>query len=556
MNTPALQQRLGNGRIDAVIVLTIVVAWLGFVALLTGGWRMIFWDTFRDMAWAENICAGQVWADPSLPNQSYWYAPGNPLLAAGLALLTRQPVVSIYGYSAFWWDALIPVAIYLLVRTVWDRLTALCALPAVFLGSFTWLTHCTATTPGFQGVVFELVGLLCWHRCVQATAGSTGLPRRRWIWAPVTGFVLSLSAWYHPLCAIVLAAAIGLHTALDMAVPGLGHAATRHRPSGHLALLGPMLVVALVAATLTAPLMMHFLPLQARNPALLHFFADELIDPRYYAQALAPLVVLGVLPGVWFIVRRTPQAAWVIAYLLVGLLGQAAGYLAQLRGWRMPYLLPHEFLWHAQLATGICAAVGVTGLARALAQGAHSAPGRRAAVGLAAVALLVVTTGPGARGLPQSGKYLRDLEPLLARTAEVRAWIRANTSLAATFLSSSDTTYEIVCGLTGRKGVVLPPGHTNPAVNPADRSRDSQTMLETTDPGTFRLLAERYGVTHLVLVFMTPAPVPEVRARYAPWSWLEPVFHSSDGTAIIYHVRAAERADEARGTAPRGSNEP
>ena len=550
MNVEEPRSRASDWWVDAAIVLLILAGWIAFVAHVTGGRRVILYDTFRDMASAENMRAGRIWADPALPGYSYWYAPGSPLLVAGISLLTGRPVPDLYGYAAFWCNAWIPVLLYLLVRSVWDRLSAVMALAAVYLGSYTWLTHAVAAIPSLQGVALNLAGLWCWHRCVMAARTPTaGRGRAAWAWPLLTGVALSVSALYHPLCGMMLAGAIFLHAALDAAVPGLGVATGRSERHDRRALVWRMVVVAAVAGVLTAPLILHMLPLHAKNSALLRFFADESMEPIYYAHALTPLVVPCALAGVWFILRRSPHAAWVVTYLLVGLAGQAAGFLAQVPGLRFPFLLPHEFLWHGQLAVGICAGVGIAGLPRAVAGLVKPPlPDRPALAGasrsdslrvLGAVLLAVAALSGGLCGLPQTGKYLLDLESPLADTRELREWIRANTSLDATFVCSPEVGYQIVSAMTGRKVIVGPPCHTNPGADVARRSSDVWAMLETADPQTFAGLAASYGATHLLLVFDSAqtAEADAARTRHAAWSCLEPAFTSRDGTAIVYRIR-------------------
>ena len=561
MNLCSPQHRCRGWRVDAAIILALAAAWLGFVGAVTGGKRTIYYDTFRDMAWAENIRAGRVWADPALPDQPYWYAPGNPLLMAGVAIVTGRPVVDVYAYSAFWCNALLPILLYLLVRVVWDRTTAIVALPAVFLGSFWWLTHAVAGIPGIQGLALNLVGLLCWHRCLAtAQAAGTDQPRRPgWVWPVLTGVVLSLSAWHHPLCAIVLAGAIFLHAAMDFVITGLGKQAVPWRGRIRYALPGRMLVVAAVAGALTAPLIVHMLGVQMKNPWLLRYFASELIDPDYYAHAHVPLVVLCASLGVWFVMRKSPCTLWIVAYLLAGLIGQAAGYLGQSPHWYIPYALPHEFQWHGQLALGICAAVGITGLARAIAARLTLPPRSRLIVPLSAALLCVAVFGPALRELSRTDDDLLDLEPLLADTRELCTWIRANTGLEATFVCHREMAYQVVSGLTGRKCIVVSPGHTNPSVDLRRRLNDLDTMLRATDAEAFARLAADYGATHLLLPIAGPEDLPEVRRRYDAWPCLEPVFVASDGTALVYRIllrEPGEPADTQQRRKREGVNEP
>jgi hypothetical protein len=503
--------------IDLAIVVALALGWVAMIAAVTGGHQMVLFDTFRDMAWAENIRAGRIWTDPSLADQPYWYAPGSPLLMGAVAAATGRSASVAYSSSIFWYNVLIPLFVYLLARVVWDRATALVAVPAVLLGSYWWFTHAPAPIPGIQTIALCLLGFLCWHQCVSATrwgGGSAG-----------AGVVLAGAAWQHPLCALILAGAIALHVALDAFVVG-----------GRLRLLPRMAVVAVIAGAGAVPLIVHMLRLGVAGSPLLRFYASELVEPEFYAHAHTPLIVPAALVGVWFVARWQPQALWLVAWLLVGVLGQIAGYLGSWPHWPLPYVLPHEFQWHGQLALGLLAAVGIVGLARAWAPPAR----RRVAVPLCAILLLVVTVGPALRDLPRVGKDLLDLEPSLVRTQPLRTWIEQQTTLDDVFICDPDTAYRVVCGLTGRKCVATSAGHTNPAVDARRRLADVETLLRTDEPAAFAQLAGQYGAGYLLFAPTDMTEARQLRQRYADWGCLRPAFVPEDNPATVYRIVADE----------------
>ena len=55
-----------NALLDAAFVLLLATIWCVFVAYATGGQRALFYDTFRDTAYAENILAGRILTDPCI----------------------------------------------------------------------------------------------------------------------------------------------------------------------------------------------------------------------------------------------------------------------------------------------------------------------------------------------------------------------------------------------------------------------------------------------------------------------------------------------------------
>jgi len=200
----------------------------------------------------------------------------------------------------------------------------------------------------------------------------------------------------------------------------------------------------------------------------------------------------------------------------------------------MLQFLPHEFQWHAQFALGVGAAIALMHVALGLAGG------RRALQPLFSVMLMTIVRGPGLRDLGRARDYLISLEPLLADTRELRAWILTNTSLADTFVCEPDTAHQIVAALTGRKCVVVSPGHTNPAVDLHNRLRAMNELLHTTDPQRFLKLARDYRVDYLLHRATSTDELSTLRSRYADWTALAPVFASSDGRWIAYRVSASE----------------
>lgn len=149
---------VGAGRgwkspwVDGVIGIAILAVWIGFIGCVTDGDRGVSFDTFRDMAYAHNILGGRICSDPTIRDMPFWYAPGNQMLAAAQTVLTGCTVTDVFGYSLFWFNGLIPVALFVLVRVAWDRATALTALPMVWVGPYWWLTHSTATMSSTQGL--------------------------------------------------------------------------------------------------------------------------------------------------------------------------------------------------------------------------------------------------------------------------------------------------------------------------------------------------------------------------------------------------------------------
>lgn len=516
----------------------IVAIWCALVAFATGGDRAVFYDTFRDTAYAENMLAGRFLSDPCITGQPFWYAPGNPLLFAGISKLTGVSVASLYASSAYWLNLLNFLLLYLLVRGIWGRAVAGVTLPMLLVGSFWWFMIAAAPMPSVQGVSLNLIGLMCWHRSRE--------PAR--IWPIVTGIGLAASTWHHPLCGVMLAAAIFVHAIIDAAwlyrsakCPSTTTAGTepgRYGPSrpDRYFRLRQMLIVAGVAAALTAPLIIHLVRLPKINMDPFLHVPNEMLDLRFALHAHAPLTLVFGIAGAILIVKRTPAAAWIVAYLIVGALGQVPGYLGHFLKWPVPFLLPHEFQFHGQLALAVCAAVGLVALARwSHARATHT--GRLwLPFGRCIVFACLLTLTPALRYLPQARNYFISIDQQLDRNKEWLTWLRENTPIDATIACQPQTAYLLVCGLTGRKTVALPPGHLNPAVDADQRASDVETMLTTSDEAEFLSLAVKYGAD-LLIVPREPPPADGRWEARASWSCLQAALASTNDAPNVYRIR-------------------
>ncbi len=512
---------------DWAILAAIVAIWMLFAYGATGGSLAVFYDTFRDMAYAENIRAGRLWADPTILGQAYWYAPGSPALVALLMALTGKTALQLYGTSMFWLNWLNPVLLFLLVRRSWGRSAALVALPMVGLGSYWWLTHAAAPMPSVQGLALDFAGLMTWRRALDGG----------YKWPAITGLVVALAAWHHPLSAVVLAGAIALHALILAAAPSAPSLASNFRGHPRLAPLARAGIAAATAAVLSSPLILHLLAGEKRNLAPYTWFGPELHDPRFALQALTPLVpFLGFLGAA--LALKVPRGdAWLPAYLAVGLVGQGAGYLAHDLGWEVPFLIPHEFQWHAQLALGIGAAIAIVWLGRAAARRVAAMGLKRLAFGATMVALCAAGVGPALPHLPAAGSYLRRIDASWGPMLDVGRWVRSSTGIDATFACEENLCYYLA-GLTGRKCVAVLAGHMNPRLDAVRRRADLHEMLGATREPVFAALARQYQVNYL-LVPLDPEGQRKVLETYPSWRSIEPAFRE-EGFAEVFRIRRDE----------------
>jgi len=376
-----------------------------------------------------------------------------------------------------------------------------------------------------QSVPLGLLALLAWTRCGQGGAR----------WTVVTGLLLALTFWHHPLCGAVALGAILLHGGVSPLLargePG--------RAGSRFALAGRAAGAAALAGLLSAPLLLQNLRALASarrhggNEAAYHWFAPELHDPRFALHAHAPVVVLLGVAGLWLSARRWRAVGWLPGYFAVGLVGQALGYLGHDRGWPLPWVLPHEFQWHEQLALMIAAAVAIVELSSALANRVPRAA-RATARWAGALALLALGIGPALSRVEIADLYPMRLDQRWASMLATARWVRGHTALESVFVCTPDAGYDI-SGLTGRKCVVLPPGHMNPAANFEARLADVRDMLTTRDEHVFLPLARRYRADYL-LALPEPGTSEALRGIYDRWDCLEAT-DLADSAMLVYRIR-------------------
>ncbi len=506
------------------MVTAVALAAVAAVLAVTDGLADVTYDAFRDMAWASNIVAGRVWSDPVLRGETWWYAPGGPLVLAAAARATGAAVVDVCRSSALWWNALIPVVLLLTVRSAGDRLTALLAVPLVWLGSLWWLTHLAAPMPSVQGVVPALASVLLWQRAL----AETGI-RSRVVWSVATGLALAVTAWVHPVCAVHAAGAVGVQGLATAARSGAGPVGRGSNP------LIALAVAAGTALVLALPVLSHLLALPSRNSVPMRYIARELSNPDFALALHAPLVLPLAVVGAVAVARTLPRLWWVLGWLGVAVVGQSLGYLHGLLGLRVPYLLPHEFQWHGQLALGVCAAAGSVWLGRHLA--------RRLAwprepwvaqllwVGGATVAALVPT-------LPYvavADVYLVNVRQVAASHHEVVEWLQAATPIDAVIACEPQTCHLVVAGLAGRKCVAPPIGHLNPSVDGAALLADLRTMLATGDEDEFLELARHHRVDYLLMDGDAPDGARRLNQRLH-WRSLELLLEARQRPTLVFKI--------------------
>jgi hypothetical protein len=482
----------------------LVALWLGFAATVSGGHLVTTYDSFRDMAATHAILRGDWAGDPTLPGLPAWYPALQAALFAAVSKLTTLTAVQVHGTSLFWFGWTLPVCLHVLVRQSFGRAAAWWSLAWIGLGSQWWLTHAAMPMPSIQGVALGALTLIAWDR---ARSGGT--------WAAAgCGVAGALALMFHPLCGGMAIAAVLAHGAGSLVLRGARGGVREHWHAARQAL-----IAAGSAALLSAPLLVPVLSGPVLNPAPRLWFGPEMRTAAFALHAGTPLVLPLGLAGLVLCARDGTARGWLVGYAAVALVGTLAGYAGHEWGWPVPYVIPHEFQWHLQLAWCIAAAWCVLRLAAWTARTWRRLPLAPWAVMLALSALAL---GPSLARLGESARYPMRLDQSqvpLRRVAEALAALGPPGAIVA---SEPELAYYFA-GFAGTRAQLLPDGHMNPRARVELRSAALRVLLQSEDETRFRAVLRQLPVD---LLFHAPADTSQIRRldqRYAAWTVVRPV---------------------------------
>ncbi len=494
----------------------LLAAWLAFAAAVSGGHLVTAYDSFRDMASAHAMLRGEWGGDPTVPGLPAWYPAGNSVLFAAVARLTGASVLQVYGTNLFWFSWTLPVALWLLLARGSGRAVAWASLAFLALGSRWWLTHLAMPMPSIQGVAFGALTLMAWLAARE----------RGWPLAVGTGALGAIAILFHPICGGLPMATILIHGGLSPFIRARGEGtAERWRPARQ------ALLAAGVCAAAAAPMLVPILAGPVLNAAPRQWFGPELMDARFVLHAGTPLVLPLGLAGFAQCVRSFSRLGWLVAYAGVALAGTAAGYAAHELGWPVPYLIPHEFQWHLQLAWCVAAALATCSIARTLAL---RWPAGKAGPIVYGTVIAALALGPALLQWPSMGSYVLRLDE---RWTPMRALASEISSLAepGAVLGCEPELGYFLSGLAGTRAQLLPEGHLNTRASVKDRVEAMRTLLQTDEEPRFLSALERLPLDLLLHLPVDPRQMRTLEQRYAGWDVLRRI-PLSDSTVFFFRV--------------------
>jgi hypothetical protein len=469
---------------------------------------------FRELAAAETILDEGYGPDSTYARERLWYNPLAPaLVAAGSRISGVAPRV-IVARSGPYLNLLAPLALFLLIATVFDRYAALAGVAAFvfFTGSAFPFYYAATYSPWFApenfGQAILYVGLLA---AGEAFARQFSARRAAWL-----GLLLGLTFLAHTAPALLLGGTMLILAAWHIASTG------RWRDSA--LSLGLSLAIAFVVALpFAAEILWHYrLHILNPYPAL---SPSDLMDLNALPGTMLKLATLPALAGIAAVARRVMTAradrglrlllAWIAATLFF-LGAHVAMRLAARAGVVVPSIVPpFHFLFYAAalVSVGIGVAVRDASIAILDRFAAPAPHGEK----LDWRAGLVVSLATGLLVAAYYPKYLARADFTALREQAVTMnrvfptdaydWIRANTPVDAVFLCTDRESLYVVSP-AGRKVVATNRYFSSPYVDWVLRDRDRTEMfsrLEAHDVEGFRRLAQVYGVAFIVVPEQMPS---------------------------------------------------
>jgi hypothetical protein len=461
-------------------------------------------DLYRDIAQAQTIADGALFADPHYRDEKAWHNPLLPAIVALSARVSGWPVHVAYVRLGSYVNVLAPIAFYI---WVW-RLSGVAGATAATVGFVfyketwapnwvtaaysPWLFSMTASQP------FLYASLAAFHAAI-----ARGGRRLYGLVGLLAGLTFLAAA---PPALMVAGVAVAVVLAVAVRAWWTGRGPTPARGAD-------IVLMAAVAAAVAAPFLYtivgHY-QLQVRNaiPTLWEWGGLEKLDPQGPWRWPRIAAVCGLV-ALLARARRRLEAMLAASYLLA-----AAAFLAHrpalaLLGLPFPKLVPsHYFVFYLQagqwMLIGVLVDLLVAWPSRIAARRLPWLASPPAAAGLAAV-LAAAAAALALPGYAQRGYFDSARRGAMEEDARVHVnaafqWMRRHASPDDVFLAPESLVLRAV-GPAGRKAILIAQVFSNPYVDWEQRRQAMGGMydaLARRDGRRFGALAHEFRVTYIL----------------------------------------------------------
>ncbi|MEY2601205.1 MAG: hypothetical protein QOJ36_524 [Verrucomicrobiota bacterium] len=505
-------------------------------------------DQFRDIGMAQAILDHRYGTDHLYLGETIWY---NPLVSAIVAVISSvgriAPPVVVTQAGAYL-NLFAPIAFYILVTYLFDRLVALAAVAAFLFAPIGDAPSWAAAT--YSPWIFSQ-NLAQGFFYLTLVAYCKAIGSNQWRWHLIVGILLGITFLGHTAPAVILG--------MIMFVGLIMNPVTRSQVDVRSVLFRktlPLLLILVAAFIVSLPFTLSILfhyHLRILNPVPSNWIYSPLaIDklPDFLRRYLSWFSAIAALGLVVLIGRRSGQAGKIalLTWLMICCAALAVNELQQITSpqLHLMFVPAHHFLFYLRALENILFGIGLVWACRFLARGLSSLFRKRqnqldhfrreaevAFVALAVAAFLILVY-PKYRDRFDFTNARSQAVSFAERKTYLDAyrWILANTKPVDVFLSLNGDLDLSIVGPADRKVVVISqPEFSNPYVDWKSRFNIASQVVDklTSAPSNALAALAANGVNYIIT-----APIDQFDRD--PFSFLSKEFAEDD--VIIYKVRS------------------
>jgi hypothetical protein len=505
-------------------------------------------DQFRDIGMAQAILDHRYGTDHLYLGETVWY---NPLVSAIVAVISSvgriAPPVVVTQAGAYL-NLFAPIAFYILVTYLFDRLVALAAVAAFLFAPIGDAPSWAAAT--YSPWIFSQ-NLAQGFFYLTLVAYCKAIGSNQWRWHLIVGILLGITFLGHTAPALILG--------MIMFVGLMMNPVTRSQVDVRSVLFRktlPLLLILVAAFIVSLPFTLSILfhyHLRILNPVPSNWiYAPLAIDklPDFLRGYLSWFSAIAALGLVVLIGRRSGRAGKIalLTWLMICCAALAVNELQQITSpqLHLMFVPAHHFLFYLRALENILFGIGLVWACRFLARGLSSLFRKRqnqldhfrreaevAFVALAVAGFLILVY-PRYRDRFDFTNARSQAVSFAERKTYLDAyrWILANTKPVDVFLSLNGDLDLSIVGPADRKVVVISqPEFSNPYVDWKSRFNIASQVVDklTSAPSDVLAALAANGVNYIVT-----APIDQFDRD--PFSFLSKEFAEDD--VIIYKVRS------------------
>ena len=505
-------------------------------------------DQFRDIGMAQAILDHRYGTDHLYLGETIWYNPLVSAIVAAISAVSRIAPPIVVTQAGAYLNLFAPIAFYVLVTYLFDRLVALAAVAAFLFAPIgdapSWAAATYSPWMFSQNLAqgFFYLTLVAYGRAI----GSN-----QWRWHLIVGILLGITFLGHTAPAVIL----GTIILIGLMMNPLTRGPLQVRPGLATKFLPLLLILTfafIISLPFTVSILFHY-HLKIVNPVPGNWIYGPLAIERLSNFLRGYLSWFGAIAAIGLVVLiRTriarPEKIALLTWLVICCTALAVNEAQQITSPKLHLMFvpAHHFLFYLRAIENILFGVGLVWGCRFLARGLASLsrkeedqrdhfrrPVETTLVALAVVVFLVLVY-PNYRTRFDFTNARSQAVSFAERKAYLDAyrWILSNTKPVDVFLSLNGDLDLSIVGPADRKVVVTSqPEFSNPYVDWKSRSNTASQIVDklTSAPSDALAALATNGVNYIIT-----APIDQFDRD--PFSFLSKEFAEDD--VVIYKIRS------------------